>query len=712
MKKILVSFGLILTLVLCCALVPVNAAEECAHEKVTFQYFLEGQSKPTTCAESGIAKYTCDACKVAVYKKEVGKHVVDYVVEDATCTKAQKVTEKCTVCKTVLAETVVAEALGHDFVETLIEASCESAAGVAAKCSRCDEKKDFAPFEEGHELYAPAKGHKWDEGKVVAPTCKEGGYTLQTCANCKATQKVNKTEADKVNGHKSVRVAVLKEATCKTNGIGKFACELCKEELGYASIAASHKWDEENMIIVEAATCAKDGKATLKCIACDAKKENVVIAATGEHTWEDVVLGETCTEGSKVGKQCSVCKKAELVAVEGSVALGHDWEEKLIEASCEKGNGVKRECKRCDAAETEYFAETDPLYEAPKGHKAVEVKVVAATCSKTGLTAGSKCSVCGTVLVKQEEVAKDANSHTAELVKTLKEATCTTTGVGKYACKDCKADLGYKAIAAGHKLGELVVDVAATCAKAGKGHKECANCDYVEKDIVIAATGEHDFVEKAIDATCTEADKVGKECSVCKAQKDVTVVEGSKPNGHDWKETPVDASCTTAAGVNKVCKVCEAKEFVAYTGELAEAAKGHNYETKVVEGTCKVAGYTAEICKNCKDVRNKVEGTTNPEKHNPTQGAILKEATCTTTGVAKQVCKDCGEGLGYVAVPAGHSFGEETIANEAGTLVYVKCEDCDAIKVVAYFGKKEVAVGTVFASLAKFDEAEKPAEAK
>ena len=32
MKKILASLGLILVFVLCCALVPVNAAEECAHE--------------------------------------------------------------------------------------------------------------------------------------------------------------------------------------------------------------------------------------------------------------------------------------------------------------------------------------------------------------------------------------------------------------------------------------------------------------------------------------------------------------------------------------------------------------------------------------------------------------------------------------------------------------------------------------------------------
>ena len=93
MKKILVSLGLILTLVLCCAFVPVNAAEECTHEKVTFQYFLDEQEKPVTCDQSGIAKYTCDECGASIYKKEVGKHVIAYEFTDVSCTEAQKVVE-------------------------------------------------------------------------------------------------------------------------------------------------------------------------------------------------------------------------------------------------------------------------------------------------------------------------------------------------------------------------------------------------------------------------------------------------------------------------------------------------------------------------------------------------------------------------------------------------------------------------------------------
>ena len=99
--------GLILTLVLCCAFVPVNAAEEeCTHENVTFEYFLDEQDKPVTCEESGIAKYTCDDCGTSLYKKESGNHVIKFQFTELTCTQDQKVVEFCTVCEEIIKETV------------------------------------------------------------------------------------------------------------------------------------------------------------------------------------------------------------------------------------------------------------------------------------------------------------------------------------------------------------------------------------------------------------------------------------------------------------------------------------------------------------------------------------------------------------------------------------------------------------------------------
>ena len=50
----------------------------------------------------------------------------------------------------------------------------------------------------------------------------------------------------------------------------------------------------------------------------------------------------------------------------------------------------------------------------------------APTCTETGLTEGKKCSVCGEILVAQEEIA--ALGHTEEIIPG-KAPTCTETGL-------------------------------------------------------------------------------------------------------------------------------------------------------------------------------------------------------------------------------------------------------------------------------------------
>ena len=70
-----------------------------------------------------------------------------------------------------------------------------------------------------------------------------------------------------------------------------------------------------------------------------------------------------------------------------------------------------------------------------KGHTAVTDPAVAATCTETGLTAGSHCSVCGATITAQNVVP--AKGHDFGKWSTVKEATYTETGLKQRECKVC-----------------------------------------------------------------------------------------------------------------------------------------------------------------------------------------------------------------------------------------------------------------------------------
>ena len=92
-----------------------------------------------------------------------------------------------------------------------------------------------------------------------------------------------------------------------------------------------------------------------------------------------------------------------------------------------KGSKITR-CKVCnDILDTEELALSET-----HGDKTT-LAAVAATCTKTGLTAGERCNVCGKVTKPQETVAVKPDAHTADTSKWMNDATNHWR-----VCKDCK----------------------------------------------------------------------------------------------------------------------------------------------------------------------------------------------------------------------------------------------------------------------------------
>ncbi len=132
-----------------------------------------------------------------------------------------------------------------------------------------------------------------------------------------------------------------------------------------------------------------DGTHKGSCSLCGASSTESHIPITDE------AVAPTCTEAGKTeGSHCNICN-AVLVAQEPVPATGHSYKEEIIlEENC-TDTGIKGyTCENCSHSYREDIPAT--------GHTVVIDEAVAPSCLTSGLTEGSHCSTCNTVLVAQE----------------------------------------------------------------------------------------------------------------------------------------------------------------------------------------------------------------------------------------------------------------------------------------------------------------------
>ena len=120
------------------------------------------------------------------------------------------------------------------------------------------------------------------------------------------------------------------------------------------------------------------GEATVTAKCDDLEASCTVAVVACEHEWIDA----TCTEP----KTCSICGETEGEPIE------HTWND----ATCTE----PKTCSVCGETEGDAL-----------GHTEETVPGEAATCTETGLTDGIKCSVCGEILVAQEEIPVIAHTY-------------------------------------------------------------------------------------------------------------------------------------------------------------------------------------------------------------------------------------------------------------------------------------------------------------
>ena len=137
------------------------------------------------------------------------------------------------------------------------------------------------------------------------------------------------------------------------------------------------------------------------------------------HKWSDwFVKPATCTEEGGEMRYCALCGETEHRG-ETIDATGHNFtHHEAVASTCEvAGNSEYWSCDRCGL----YFSDgqgSQPIEENSwmlplAEHTEETIHGKAATCTETGLTDGVKCSVCGTVLVAQQEIPATGHKYDA-----------------------------------------------------------------------------------------------------------------------------------------------------------------------------------------------------------------------------------------------------------------------------------------------------------
>ena len=350
-------------------------------------------------------------------------------------------------------------------------------------------------------------------------TCAEAGLSYgERCKFCKKMLK-EQTEIPKKTEHNNIiQTQKYKPATCTEDGHeAEKQCQTCGTITKPATIikATGHKWVTDAAV---AATCTQDGKTEGKhCSVCkEVLVKQETVSATGHKEVTDAAVAPTCTKnGLTEGSHCSKCGWVKQ-AQKPISAIGHAvekeaetvWEWNIPADGSFASVKVSAQCKNCNdtisttANNATYWhsinatctesgknvysvtvslggqdfygeKEVENPNDPARGHTEVTDAAVAPTCTETGKTEGSHCSVCNTVLKAQEVIP--ALGHT-EVTDAAVAPTCTESGKteGKH-CSVCNKILVMQEEipADGHEWGEWFVTEAAKESESGKEMRVC-----------------------------------------------------------------------------------------------------------------------------------------------------------------------------------------------------------------------------------------------
>lgn len=552
--------------------------------------FTSGTFKKVTDGENGTHQQKCKNCDT--YGNEAKHTWSDGVIEpDSTCTSTGTKTYTCKAdgCKATYTKTL--DLAAHKLTKT------------EAKDAKCEEA---------------------------------GNIEYWTCSVCgKYFSDANGTTEIKLADIVIAQLGHNYTGAVKSNGNGEKATHsyLCKNGCGTYGGAIAHTWGAG--VVKPAATCTTDGTETFTCTVegCKATYTKTVPATghsfTKENATDDYLATKaTCRDAATYYKSCTACglTSKDVTGQEATFKSGNALGHSFAQANGVKSNSNDThsfKCVRCDTYGTDTtvggsekcsggtancvdkavctvcsaaYGEVD----STKHKTVVKDAAVAAKCEATGLTEGSHCSACDTVIVAQTEIPATGHKF---------DGACVKVGDSSHAYKCTNKNCNTTGVAG--RAGS-------TEACYGEG---MTNVTQIAND------------ETYHKVTCK-----------CGNSKEVAHTWG------DWKKE-TESSTEKNGTMSNTCSVCGYK-------------KTSNCDYVVVEGsyqapTCTEDGHQTWICKDCGNGYSQVLKATGEHKY--TNYVSNNDATCTADGTKTAVCDMCktaGDTVTDEGSKLGHDYDE------------------------------------------------------
>ena len=480
-------------------------------------------------------------------------------------------------------------------------------------------------------------------------------------------------------------------ATCETMGYTGYYCTnpgCIYRYRDYNKAPLGHNYDYTNGEIIQSQDCTHPEITRYRCTRCKDPKDVETKPSLGGHKWKagDITKEPTCTVNGEQQYTCTVCNQSKTEPVK---ATGHDWQiNKILSAATCTSNGIARYiCKTCG------YGENHTIYAT--GHKPEIRNKKEATCSSTGYTGDTYCSVCNKKLSLGETIAKkehtwvkqdnipatcekgemevekcsvcgetketqisDPLGHDYGEWKITKEPTCTKYGTKKHICKRCNEYEIDVIDPTGHQHTKIIDQKAATCEEKGySGDLYCEDCRVIiQLGQEIAATGHTwDNGEITKEPTQTATGIRTYTCKTCHKTRTETI---PMLKGHHWDNGTVIKEPTCTESGKKIHHCIDEDCNESYTETIKATGHQHTRLINQKEASCEEEGNSGDtFCEDCKQVI-KAGNVINPTGHNWNNGTVKKAATCESEGIEVYICKTCKKTKEETIAPTGHTKTE------------------------------------------------------